>query len=70
MHWHRHYIAAAAVIALFVIAILGAGCPLNKFNTAGAVRADLSNLKQPSPAAPPTKEPYIPPEASKIPRPY
>lgn len=69
-HAHRHYVAAAAVIALFVIAILGAGCPLDKFKTAGVPPVDVTKLKQPAPATAPTKAPEIPPEAKNVPRPY
>jgi hypothetical protein len=69
-HAHRHYVAAAAVIALFFIAVLGAGCPLDKFKTASAPPVDVTTLKQPSPAAQPTHAPEIPAEAKNVPRPY
>lgn len=69
-HAHRHHVAAAAIIALFVIAVLGAGCPLDRFKTASAPQVDPATLKQPSPAAAPTKAPEISSEAKNVPRPY
>lgn len=54
--------------ALLMTAAFGFGCAKNPIKQD---TADIQNqLRQPPPAAAPTKQPEIPPEAAKVPRPY
>lgn len=58
------------LIGLAVCACVGAGCPLSKQTAPAAPKVNVNQMRQPAPAAAPSKEPVIPPEAANVPRPY
>ena len=51
-----------------LLAVLGGGCATNK--QAQQATQIQQQLRQPAPAAAPTSQPQIPPEAARVPKPY